>query len=60
MRVYNYGMDKWDVAGVYGDITGEPVCVENPELDLNDDCIVDLYEFSILAGEWMLDNTVSP
>jgi hypothetical protein len=65
VRVYNYGMDKWDAAGLYSGITGEDVCVENPEYDItgpdgNPDCKVDLYEFAVLASEWLLDNMISP
>ncbi len=60
VRVYNYGMDKWDAAGLFSSITGEDVCVEQPEYDLNDDCVVNMYEFSVLASEWMLDNLITP
>ncbi|HPP55658.1 MAG TPA: PA14 domain-containing protein [Anaerohalosphaeraceae bacterium] len=30
-------------------------CAETSAWDLNGDCVVDLYEFSVLAGHWMLD-----
>lgn len=30
-------------------------CAESSAWDINGDCLVDLYEFSILAGNWMLD-----
>ncbi len=33
----------------------ETDCAESSAWDLNGDCIVDLYEFSVLAGNWMLD-----
>ncbi|HOQ05751.1 MAG TPA: carbohydrate-binding protein [Anaerohalosphaeraceae bacterium] len=33
----------------------ETDCAESSAWDLNGDCAVDLYEFSILAGNWMLD-----
>lgn len=60
VRVYNYGMDRWEAAGLYSGITGEDVCVENPAMDLNNDCVVDLYEFSVLASDWLVDNNVRP
>ncbi len=33
----------------------EADCAESSAWDLNGDCVVDLYEFSMLAGNWMLD-----
>ncbi len=52
-RLYNYEFSAEDAAQAYFDETGTPVCVENPEFDLDGDCVVELGDFAIFASEWM-------
>jgi rhamnogalacturonan endolyase len=35
-------------------------CNETAELDLNDDCIINFYEFSALAENWLIADTTAP
>jgi hypothetical protein len=43
---------------VHSDITVEPICMEPPLYDLNDDCIVDINDFSVLVSQWLTDGHV--
>ena len=52
IRLYNYALDSTDVAMLYADVRGG-FCVNQPALDYNDDCIVDLADFAIFAQSWM-------
>jgi hypothetical protein len=52
-RIYNYALDPVDVALLYYNATGNPVCA-GPKMtgDLNGDCKVTLYDFAIFANAW--------
>ena len=52
IRLYNYALDPTEVAVLYSDVQGS-YCVDKPELDYNDNCIVDLADFAIFAQSWM-------
>ncbi len=60
VKLYNYAMDKYEVAQIYADISGNSVCPEYSASDLDKDCDVDLEDFAILAESWLKVNTVSP
>jgi hypothetical protein len=54
MRIYNYALTAEQVAQMYYDTTGEKVCLYgNPAYDLNGNCIVDLGDLALLAGDWL-------
>ncbi len=54
MRIYNYALTAEQVAQMYYDTTGEKVCLYgNPTYDLNGNCIVDLGDLALLAGDWL-------
>ncbi len=54
-RVYNYFMDKYEVAELYYEATGQSVCIDPYEsaLDLNQDCVVNLGDLAHLASSWL-------
>lgn len=66
VRIYNYGLSGEDVADIYG----SSVCLysDNPvdplylngNLDLDDDCDIDLGDFSTLAGNWLDSGVYTP
>ena len=54
VMIHNYAMPAEDVAALYYQTSKEAVCL-NPlpsELDLNDDCKIDLQDFAIFAATW--------
>ncbi|MEN6309888.1 MAG: LamG-like jellyroll fold domain-containing protein [Anaerohalosphaeraceae bacterium] len=55
VKLYNYPLSDLEIAQTYYAVTGQSVCLksEQPAYDLNDDCKVDLADFSLLAGQWM-------
>jgi len=53
-RIYNYALTPYEVAGLYTDfVQGVEVCIENPAYDLNEDCVVDFQDLSVLLEHWM-------
>jgi hypothetical protein len=52
IRLYNYALDPTEVAVLYSDVQGS-YCVDKPELDYSDNCIVDLADFAVFAQSWM-------
>ncbi len=60
LKVYNYSFDDEGVAGLYFDYTGSKICLYPPVLDKTGpegtpDCVVDLFDFSSFAAEWLED-----
>ena len=55
LRIYNYAKDKYDVAGLYYDVSGIRPCIDEyaSEFDFNDDCVVDMADFSEFAAHWL-------
>lgn len=56
LRVYNYVLDELDVASLYHQVTGEPVCVTEgyaSEFDFDGNCVVDLGDLAILSSVWL-------
>ncbi len=65
VEIWNYTMDRVEVATMYTDLAGGWICVadqENPNassvMDFNADCQVDLLDFMEFALEWMDCNLV--
>ncbi len=52
VKYYNYPLSSLDVAAEYSSINGE-FCLEQPGVDLNGDCTVDVKDLAILAGQWL-------
>lgn len=52
LQIYNYALDADTLATMYADVVGR-YCRFKPELDLNDNCIVDIGDFAILAQSWL-------
>ena len=51
IRIYNYALDEFDIAKLTTDVTGGVVCTQPVgQLDMNDDCIVNMLDFAILAS----------
>lgn len=58
VKFYNYGLSDVEAARMYvADNPGSSVCVNSLKpaatYDLNGDCIVNLGDFAILAGQWL-------
>ncbi len=53
VRFYNYPLNPTEVGQMWYDVTGEPVCSYPPAYDINNDCVVDLQDFAILANSWL-------
>ncbi len=60
VKIYNYPRDEFAIAQEYANISGVSICPVNPAYDFNNDCKVDLLDFSSFAGQWLLDNMVHP
>ncbi|MBI9016802.1 MAG: immunoglobulin domain-containing protein [Phycisphaerae bacterium] len=59
VRVFNYALSSVEAAEMYvAVVTDAIVCAEKPQYDLNDDCKVDLQDFSIIAASWYDCNRV--
>ena len=60
VRYWSYALDSFAVAQLYVDVDTEATfCVETPEFDYNDDCLVDMLDFAVFASTW-LDCNVAP
>lgn len=60
LRVYNYALSDTEVAGVYYEMTGQGVCLpaytgpyDLTGPDGQPDCIVDLHDLAVFAGQWL-------
>jgi hypothetical protein len=59
VRIYNYPVSHLDIARMYTDtIPDSTACLGNPEFDLNEDCVVNILDFEILASNWANCNIV--
>jgi len=52
LRLYNYPLEPTKVAEIYSDVMGS-FCAVKPELDYDDNCIVDLGDFAEFASKWL-------
>ncbi len=60
LRIYNYSLEKEDIAQGYYDVTGKPSCILDyaSSFDISGpdsvpDCVVDLYDFVEVAATWL-------
>jgi hypothetical protein len=55
VRIYSYGLDKFEVADIFSAVTDENVCVDDyaSEWDTNEDCKINIEDFATVAGEWL-------
>ena len=67
VRIYNYGLNAEQVAALYANISGKPVCLYPPDsrFDISGpegkpDCIVDLYDFAALSAQWLESGLIHP
>lgn len=59
VRIYNYPVSHLVIAQMYTDfVEGATVCLGNPQFDLNEDCVVNILDFEILASNWANCNIV--
>lgn len=57
VRLYNYALSDIEVAQLWVHEKGGYVCIGgNPPFDFNEDCIVDMTDFAMLANEWLSCN----
>jgi hypothetical protein len=65
IRIWSYPLDNYEVAHLYTDLeTAAKICVNRPSMDISGpggapDCIVNLFDFAAVAGQW-LDCDVVP
>lgn len=59
VEIYNYALDEATIAQTYADLTGTNICLLQT-YDLDDDCIVNLNDFGLLASEWLNSELVLP
>lgn len=58
-RLYNYGLDKYEVAELYRETRpDEWICTDPPVMDMDDDCIVSINDFVVIARSWLECNIV--
>ncbi len=55
VRMYNFPMSEIEVADLYYEYTGKKVCIQSdkPENDLNDDCVINIADFAVIAEAWL-------
>jgi hypothetical protein len=55
VRIYSYGLNRFEVADLYYAVTSENVCVDDyaSEWDTNGDCRVNIDDFATVAAEWL-------
>lgn len=60
LKVWNYALTAAEIAQMYADATGTSICLGEVEGDLNDDCVVDLGDLSVLSQVWLDSNIIEP
>ena len=55
VRIYSYGLGRFEVADLYHAVTGENVCADDyaSEWDANNDCRINIGDFAAVAVEWL-------
>ena len=51
--IYNYSLSSENIAQLYYGVSGSAPCLYPPAYDLNEDCVVDLADFALIAAEWL-------
>jgi len=60
VSIWNYALTKEEIGHMYADLSGQSVCVADVEYDLNDDCVVNLGDFALMAQAWLNTNIIEP
>ena len=58
--VWNYALDKFAIFSLYNAVTGETTCFDElyaAQFDTNDDCVVNVLDFSEFADGYLSDGT---
>ncbi len=59
LQIFNYPLSADEVAGIYHVVNGDLMCTalngefDGSEYDINNDCIVNLGDFAIMATQWL-------
>ncbi len=53
VKVYNYSLTNTEIAELYVDVMGGSLCIEPVQYDMNNDCILDVYDLAMFAGKWL-------
>lgn len=59
LKIYNFSMDRYEVADAYVVVTGNTVCplaIAEADGDFNRDCQINLVDFAELFSQWMVSN----
>ncbi len=59
VKIWNYPLTSWDIAELYVSSVDATICVERPAGDLEEDCVIDLKDFAVIATNWLVDGSVS-
>jgi len=60
VQIWNYAIDPIEIARLYATKTGRPACTQIPPFDLDGNCVVDLNDIVLFAGQWAVSNVVNP
>ena len=60
LSIWNYPLSKQEIGQMYANASGKSVCVAEVEYDMNDDCIVNLGDFALIAQAWLNTNIIEP
>ena len=52
IRIHNYALDRYQVAQIVANDSGQPVCPEYHPYDTDRNCVVDLSDLAALLSEW--------
>ncbi len=59
LQIFNYPLTADEVAGIYHAVNGDMMCTalngvfDGSEFDVNNDCMVDLADFAMMAAKWL-------
>lgn len=60
VSIWSYALTKEEIGHLYADLSGQSVCVADVEYDLNDDCVVNMGDFALMAQAWLNTNIIEP
>lgn len=58
VRIWNYPLDKYEIADLYLEFKDGPVCIESIEYDFDADCVMNINDIMVLAENWLGCNIV--
>ncbi len=53
VKVWNYPLTFEQLSDEYYEISGKYGCLTRPEMDFTDDCMVNIADLAVLAGDWL-------